>query len=288
MAWLVDRIKGLFGSGKFDEDFWDSLEDLLIEADLGAETVFELVDELKKRSKRDRAVTQDDVIEILKDSVSSHIKAYDFYIDDNDFCVFLFLGVNGAGKTTSIAKFSHYLKKTYDRSDIVLAAGDTFRAGAIEQLKIHGDRLGLRVVAQKHGADPAAVVFDAIESARSRGERIVCADTAGRFHNRSSLMDELAKIDRIVRKKTEDAKYIKFLVIDATTGQNAFRQVEAFNQDIGVDAVILTKFDASAKGGIIVPVCRKLGVPVAFIGTGEKPDDFMAFDRDFYISKLLG
>ncbi|MEM5948894.1 signal recognition particle-docking protein FtsY [Spirochaetia bacterium 38H-sp] len=288
MAWFGDKLKGLFGRGKFDEDFWESLEDLLIEADLGAETSFELIDELRKRSKKEKPLNQQDVIRLLGATILSYIKTYELNIKEDDFSIFLFLGVNGAGKTTSIARFARYLQKEKKRNDIVFAAGDTFRAGAIEQIKIHGERLGLRVVAQKSGADPAAVIFDAIESALSRGEKIVCADTAGRFHNRTSLMEELSKIDRIIRKKATDARYIKFLVIDATTGQNAFRQAEAFNQDIGVDAIILTKFDASAKGGILVPICRKLDIPVAFIGTGEKLDDFLPFDSNYYISGLVG
>ena len=201
--------------------------------------------------------------------------------------LFLFLGVNGVGKTTTIAKIGNILKNSYPAAGILLSAGDTFRAAAIDQLKFHGEKLGLRVVHQSHGSDPGAVIFDSIESAKSRGEKIILADTAGRMHNKANLVKELQKIDKIIKNKINTENYKKILIIDSTTGQNALSQAEIFNKAIGVDAVIMTKYDSDAKGGIAVPISGKLGIPLAFIGIGEKYTDIKKFDKRDYLKSLL-
>ena len=201
--------------------------------------------------------------------------------------LYLFLGVNGVGKTTSLAKLAFWLV-SQNRGPVVLAAGDTFRAAAAEQLQLHGQRQNLRVVAQKHGADPGAVLYDALESARAQGDRVVLADTAGRLHNKANLVKELQKIDKIARDKVGGGVYQKILVLDATTGQNAFQQAQAFHEAVGVDAVVLSKYDSSGKGGIAVAVSRELGLPFAFFGTGEKPEDFQPFEVDSFLDGLLG
>jgi fused signal recognition particle receptor len=202
--------------------------------------------------------------------------------------VIMVLGVNGVGKTTSIAKLAHYYRTVEGIPEIVLAAADTFRAAAIEQLEIWGERLGLRVVRQQQGSDPGAVVYDALTSAAAKSGELVIVDTAGRLHTKANLVRELEKVDRVVRARVSDGAYTKLLVIDATTGQNAYRQAEVFHQAVGVDGLVLSKYDSTAKGGILVPLCRDLHIPVAFVGTGEKLDDIAPFDTDSYLDELLG
>jgi fused signal recognition particle receptor len=209
-------------------------------------------------------------------------------LDPERLNVFLVLGVNGVGKTTTIAKLAQYYRAAAGTEGIVLAAGDTFRAAAIEQLALHGERLGMRTVKQIPGADPGAVIYDALESARSRGDRLVLADTAGRMHSKQNLVNELAKIDKIVKNRAADAVYRRILVIDATTGQNALRQAEIFHEAVGLDAIILAKYDSTAKGGILVPIARELGIPCAFLGRGETYDSLVPFDARTYLAELLG
>jgi fused signal recognition particle receptor len=213
------------------------------------------------------------------------VKPLDYRSDELN--LYLFLGVNGVGKTTSLAKLAFWLGQQ-GRGPVVLAAGDTFRAAAAEQLQLHGQRQSLRVVAQKHGADPGAVLYDALESAKAQGDRVVLADTAGRLHNKAHLVKELQKIDKIARDKVAGGVYQKILVLDATTGQNAFQQAQVFHKAVGIDAVVLSKYDSSGKGGIVVAVSRELGLPFAFFGTGEKPQDFRAFDVETFLDGLLG
>jgi len=192
------------------------------------------------------------------------------------------------GKTTTIAKLAQWYRRSQGIESTVLVAGDTFRAAAIDQLRLLGERLGLPVVAQEPGADPGAVIFDGIASARARGAELVIADTAGRLHNREALVKELAKIDRIVRAKAPGDASRRLLVLDATTGQNALAQAEVFHAAVGIDALVLAKYDSTAKGGMVVPISRTLGVPFAFVGVGEKPDDLEPFDVERYLESLLG
>lgn len=283
------RIKDLLTrSGGTGEDFYESLEDLLVEADFGAGAAVELVDELREnRNGSSGDWTRDDLVAGLKDIIRPSLKTTDLTPDPEKLTLYLVLGVNGVGKTTTIAKMAHRFHNE-GSGDIVLAAGDTFRAAAIEQLEIHGKRVGARVVKQNHGSDPGAVIYDAINSAMSQGDKVVIADTAGRMHNRTNLVRELSKIDRIARNRLgEDGIYRKILVIDATTGQNGMRQVETFHESIGIDAVVMAKYDSSAKGGLVAAISRKLNLPFAYLGRGEGMDDLVPFNPDIYLDELL-
>ncbi|WP_253694417.1 signal recognition particle-docking protein FtsY [Treponema sp. OMZ 791] len=201
--------------------------------------------------------------------------------------IYLVLGVNGVGKTTSIGKMAHYYKEK-SGVPIILAAGDTFRAAAIEQLKFHGEKNDVRVVAHQHGGDPGAVIFDAGDAMAAAGGGLVLADTAGRLHNKENLVRELQKIDRIAKTKASEGCYKKILVLDSTTGQNGLRQAEVFHEAIGVDAVFLTKYDSTAKGGVAVTAGKELNLPMVFVGTGEKYEDIAPFSAENYVREFIG
>lgn len=282
-----DRIRELFKVGVSTESFFEELEDLLLEADLGTRATAEMTEELRQKAKQNKLSSPEDLEAALKESLLARVKTIELKPDPKVLNCFLFLGVNGVGKTTSIAKYASYLKPTYP-GGIVLAAGDTFRAAATEQLVLHGQRLGIRTVSQGSGADAGAVIFDALESAKSREEGLVLADTAGRLHNKAHLVKELEKVDKIVRNKLgSTGVYKKILVIDATTGQNGMQQAEVFNEAVGVDAVVLSKYDSSARGGIVVSICGQLGLPIAFVGTGESYGDFAPFSAKDFVERLL-
>ena len=280
------KIKNLLTRGKFSEEFFEDLEDLLIEGDIGAVTAFELIAQIKTDIKNKKISDVSDFMFIVKKYLSDIILSYEYSPDVDNLNVILILGVNGVGKTTTIAKLAQYFKNEY-KLDSILSAGDTFRAAAIDQLMYHGDKLNMRVVHQQTGSDPGAVIYDTIESAVSRNSKIVIADTAGRMHNRENLVKELKKIDKIIKSKTSEDTYKKFLVIDATTGQNGLRQAESFNDAVNLDGIILTKYDSSSKGGIIISICRDLKVPVLFLGTGERYDDFSRFNKEDFLDDLL-
>ena len=283
------RIRDLFSlKGRADEAFFEDLEDLLVEADFGAAAAVDLVDELRELNRSSGGSwDRDDLVNGLKELLRPSLVTADLNPDPEKLTIYLVLGVNGVGKTTTIAKMVHHFRGN-GTADVVLAAGDTFRAAAIEQLEIHANRVNARIVKQSHGSDPAAVIYDALTSASSRGEKLIIADTAGRMHNRSNLVRELEKIDRVIRDRSDgEAVYKKILVIDATTGQNGMRQAETFHEAVGVDAVILTKYDSSAKGGLVAAISRKLALPFAFLGRGEGMDDLVPFDADDYLNELL-
>lgn len=281
------RIKELLArGGGAGTEFYEDLEDLLVEADFGAAAAVELVDELRELSGG-AGWSMDELLKGLKDLIRPDLSTCNLNPDPDKMTLYLVLGVNGVGKTTTIAKMAHQFLRD-GAGGIVLAAGDTFRAAAIEQLEIHGERVGARVVKQEHGSDPGAVIYDAVTSAKSRGDKIVIADTAGRMHNRANLVRELSKIDRIAGERVgDDGIYKKILVIDATTGQNGMRQAETFHESIGVDALIMTKYDSSAKGGLVAAISRKLNLPFAYLGRGEGMDDLIPFDSDIYLNELL-
>jgi fused signal recognition particle receptor len=285
------RIAELFGIGLDREKFYEELEDLLIEGDLGPEATLAAVEELREYSRRNRIASKEQLVEGMKAVLSNYLKAGEPALEPDRLNVYLVLGVNGTGKTTTIAKLADYHRRHRSMDRIVLVAGDTFRAAAVDQLKLHGQRLGVRVVSQSQGADPAAVMYDGITSARSQGEKLVLADTAGRMHNRADLVNELAKIDKVIRGRIEEhpdgGNYRKLLVVDATTGQNGLRQAEIFHEAVGVDGVILTKYDSTAKGGMVVSICRSLGLPFSYIGTGEKYSDIEPFDAGTFLDGLL-
>lgn len=282
---LGARLRELFGGQKAGEAFFDELEDLLIEGDIGAGLALEIVGELR-RSGADHA-DRAELVEKLKGQLRAHLRFESLALDPEKLTCLLVLGVNGVGKTTTIAKLVEHFRRASGIGNIVLAAGDTFRAGAIEQLRIHGERLGVRVVMQSAGSDPGAVVYDALESARARGVQLVIADTAGRMHNKANLVKELQKIDKVIRGRIGDGVYKTVLVIDATTGQNGLRQAEVFNEALGIDSVILSKYDSAAKGGIVLAISKELGIPVSFVGTGEGANDLEPFDPERYLNGLL-
>lgn len=280
------KIKQLFSSRKIDEAFFEELEDTLIEGDLGARLTDEIIETLRKEAKTKNLVEAADLQKLMKELLSQYIHAYDVELKDG-LNVFMILGVNGVGKTTSIAKMAKWYTKKGEK--VLLAAADTFRAAAVDQLDIHAERLGMRIVKQKMGSDPGAVVYDAVTSAIAQGDDLVLADTAGRMHNKENLMRELQKMDKIVKGRgVKEENYKKFIVIDATTGQNGLSQAMLFNQAVKLDGVILTKYDSAAKGGALVQIGKNLGIPIAFVGTGEGYDDIHPFDKEEYLDALIG
>ena len=282
-----DRLKALFGIKTFNEQFFEDLEDFLIEGDLGAKLAMEISDEMRKMAKSEKPTTQEDLQLMVKRFLSSKVRSYLPELDKDELTVFLILGVNGVGKTTSIAKMAQMYKD--QGYSVMLAAADTFRAAAIDQLEIHAQRLGCRLVKQKSGSDPGSVVYDAITSAKARGEHLILVDTAGRMHNKENLLRELSKIDKIVQGRGVDpAHYMKFLVIDSTTGQNGISQADLFNQAVKLDALILSKYDSLAKGGSLVQIGEKFDIPIAFVGTGETYADMHPFDKDEFLNSLVG
>ena len=282
-----EKLKNLFGGRKINEEFFEELEDTLIEGDLGARLTDEIVQSLRDIAKKEGLTEASELQSRMKDILSQYIRSYDRMPEKGELTVYMILGVNGVGKTTTIAKMAKYY--TAKGLKVLLAAGDTFRAAAVDQLDIHAERLGMRIVKQKMGSDPGAVVFDAITSAQAHGDDLILADTAGRMHNKENLMKELQKMDKVIKAKgiKEDC-YRKFLVIDATTGQNGLQQAMLFNQAVRLDGVILTKYDSAAKGGALVQIGRLLDLPVVFVCVGEKYDDIRPFDKEEYLTSLLG
>ena len=283
---FVNKIKGLFGGKKLDEEFFDELIDALVEGDIGAKMAYEIAGELEKICKEKKIHDETEIRLELKKLLLGYVKSVQFAPEKGKVNIFMLLGVNGVGKTTSVAKLANYFKNQGE--NVIMAAADTFRAAAEEQLEMHGERLGIRVVSHQHGGDPSAVVFDAADSARANGGALVIADTAGRLHNKENLVRELQKIDRIAGQKADSGCYRKFIVIDATTGQNALRQTEVFKEAVGVDGVILTKYDSTARGGVAFSVGKELGIPVAYVCTGEKYENIQAFDPESYTNEFLG
>lgn len=287
MAWagIGRRIRELLGRAPGAELF-EELEDAMIEADLGVSIASELIEALRQNAKQGR--TRDELVSALKETVRGYLRFREIEIAPGTLNLLLVLGVNGVGKTTTVAKLAHHFRAKRGIDRIMLAAGDTFRAAAIEQLKLHAERLGLPAAAQEAGADPGAVIFDAISSARSRGMQLLIADTAGRLHNKDALVKELVKVDKIARSKLAEGSYQRILVLDATTGQNSLNQAQVFNSAVGIDSIVLAKLDSTAKGGMVVPICRELGIPISYVGVGEKPEDLSVFDPEWYLDSLFG
>ncbi len=285
---FIDRIKSLFRAGAADEAFFDDLADILVEGDLGAELSYSIAEELRRRCRGKRIAEEPAVRAELKDILRSYGKEVELRPESGKLNIFLLLGVNGVGKTTSCAKLAAYYRRSGFSEGIVLAAGDTFRAAAVDQLKIHGQRLGLRVVAQAQGADPGAVLWDAIDAAKADGSGLVIADSAGRMHTRADLVRELSKIDKIVSGRAAGANYRRLLVLDSTTGQNALEQARIFSGAVAIDAVILAKHDSSGKGGMTLRLAKELGLPTAFVGTGEGYADIAPFRLDAFLEEFIG
>lgn len=283
---IVTKIDNLFKSfHRIDEDLFDELEELLISADIGVTTTEEILDELRDIVKDKRLKEPEDVKSELLDILRGLIGEHEPLRLGTTPSVILVIGVNGVGKTTSIGKISAELKSQGKK--IVVAAADTFRAAATEQLTVWCDRAGVDIVKQAAGADPAAVVFDAINSAKSKRADVLIIDTAGRLHNKKNLMDELAKINRVINRELPDSSKETLLVLDATTGQNAVMQAKEFKEAAEITGLILTKLDGTAKGGIVISIRKELGIPVKFIGVGEKIDDMKPFDAEEFAKALF-
>ncbi len=283
---IVGKIDNLFKSfRKVDEDLFEELEELLISADIGVNTTEEILDELKDNVKENKIKEPEDVKNELLRMLRELIGEHEPLKLDTKPSVILVIGVNGVGKTTSIGKISAELKSQGKK--VVVAAADTFRAAAAEQLTVWCERAGVDIVKQAAGADPASVVFDAINSAKSKHADVLIIDTAGRLHNKKNLMDELAKIDRVIGRELAGCSKETLLVLDATTGQNAVLQAKEFKGASDITGLILTKLDGTAKGGIILSVKKELGIPVKFIGVGEKIDDMKPFDAEEFASALF-
>lgn len=270
---------------KVDEDLLEELEELLITADVGVNTTEEILDRLRDEIKEGRLKEPDQIKDALKVIVTDLIGEGDALRLDTVPSVILVIGVNGAGKTTSIGKISKRLKKAGKK--VVVAAADTFRAAAIDQLAVWCDRAGVDLVHQNEGSDPAAVVFDAIQYTRKKQADVLIIDTAGRLHNKKNLMDELAKINRVISRELPDAMRENLLVLDATTGQNAIMQAKEFSHAAQITGLVLNKLDGTAKGGIVLSIRRELGLPVKFVGVGEKIDDMQEFDAEEFVTALF-
>ena len=283
---IVDKIDGLFKSFvKVDEDLFEELEELLISADIGVNTSMEILDELRDTVKENRIKDPEEVKKELFAILRRMIGEHEPLNLSTKPSVILVIGVNGVGKTTSIGKIANDLK--HSGKKVVVAAADTFRAAAAEQLSVWCDRAGVDIIKQAAGADPASVVFDAISAVKSRGADVLIIDTAGRLHNKKNLMDELAKIDRVIGRELPDAAKETLLVLDATTGQNAVMQAKEFKEASKITGLVLTKLDGTAKGGIVISIRKELGIPVKFIGVGEKIDDMKPFDSKDFASALF-
>ncbi len=283
---IFGQVDNLFKAFvKVDEDLLEELEELLITADVGFESTEEIIDRLREKIKDERLSdpeeTRQALIEILKGMIG---ESQGLNLSTTP-SVILVIGVNGVGKTTSIAKIAHNLIQ--DGKKVVLAAADTFRAAAIDQLQIWADRAGADLIKNSEGSDPAAVVFDAVSAAKSRKADVLIVDTAGRLHNKKNLMDELAKINRVISRELPDASRETLLVLDSTTGQNAVRQAKEFKNSAEITGLVLTKLDGTAKGGIVFSIKNELDIPVKYIGVGEKIDDLQPFNSDEFVKALF-
>ena len=279
----IDALLKMFV--KVDEDLLDELEELLITADVGVGATEEILDRLREEIKEGRLKEPAQIKDALKVILADLIGEGDVLHLDTTPAVVLIIGVNGAGKTTSIGKISKRLRKAGKK--VVVAAADTFRAAAIDQLAVWCDRAGVDLVKQQEGSDPAAVVFDAIQYTKKKGADVLIIDTAGRLHNKKNLMDELAKINRVISRELPDAARENLLVLDATTGQNAILQAKEFSRAAEITGLILNKLDGTAKGGIVLSIRRELGLPVKFIGVGEKIDDMQEFEAEEFVTALF-
>lgn len=272
-----------FSARELNDEFYENLEEALLTADVGITATENLIEELKDEIFKRKIKKPEDakgvLAELMVEDIDYDVPEYEYPL------VILLSGVNGVGKTTAIGKLAHRFKE--EGKSVVVAAADTFRAAASEQLEVWGQRAGVRVIRHSEGADPAAVVFDAISSAKAKSNDVVLIDTAGRLHNKKNLMAELQKICRVVDRELPEADFRKYLVLDATTGQNAVSQAQIFSEDIDTDGIILTKLDGTAKGGVVLAISEELGLPVVYVGVGEKIDDLIPFNAKEFIDALL-
>jgi fused signal recognition particle receptor len=285
---VFGRIVTLLGAGEIDDETWDDLEALLIQADVGVETTSTIVERLQRRVAQEGILDTEQLVTVLKEELRNMLpQPQPLSIDEPRLLtVVLVVGANGSGKTTSIGKLAYRYQQR--GRNVLLSAGDTFRAAAIDQLQIWGQRAGVPVVAAQPGADPGAVLYDTIRAARARGADLIIADTAGRLHTKYNLMQELRKVRGVASKNVHGAPHETLLVVDAPTGQNALVQAKHFRNDVGVTGVILTKLDGTAKGGMVFAIHQELEIPVRFVGTGETIEDLAEFDADLFVDGLFG
>lgn len=277
------KIFAAFSGRALDDDFYEELEEAMLTADMGVTATEQILDEFKDEVYREKITDTEKAKNLLKrimvDNISYDIPDYDYPL------VILLAGVNGVGKTTAIGKLANYFKSI--GKSVVVAAADTFRAAASDQLEVWADRANVRIIKHKEGSDPASVVFDAISSAKARGDDVILVDTAGRLHNKKNLMDELKKIHKVIIRELPDADYRSYIVLDATTGQNALSQVEIFSEAIDIDGIILTKLDGTAKGGVVMAISAEQEIPVVFVGVGEKIDDLLPFNPEEFVDAIF-
>lgn len=283
---VFSRVAGLLGTSEVTDETWEILEELLVRADVGVDTTMYLVDQLRRRA-RDEAILQADALQgALREELRAMLPdAPPLNLGGRQQDIVLIVGVNGSGKTTSIAKLAHRWQQQGRKP--LLAAADTYRAAAMEQLAIWAKRIGVDIVKGPPGGDPGAVVFDALQAAQSRGKDMVIVDTAGRLHTQYNLMSELQKVHRVAEKNVPDAPHETFLVVDATTGQNALSQARHFQEAVEVTGIVLAKLDSTAKGGMVFAIARELQLPIRFVGTGETVDDLAPFDPDAFVGGLF-
>lgn len=283
---VIGQIDSMLKSfTKIDDELFEELEELLVMGDVGVPTAEKICEELKKRVKKDGIKNPNEIHRLLEETVSDMLRGGEELDLSTTPSIILVIGVNGVGKTTTIGKLANHLTKQGKK--VILAAGDTFRAAAIEQLEIWADRSHCEIIKQNEGSDPAAVIYDAISAAKARHADVIICDTAGRLHNKKPLMDELAKINRIIDRELPDASKEKLLVLDATTGQNAVNQAEQFSLATGITGIVLTKLDGTAKGGVVLAIKEGLGIPVKYIGVGEQIDDLQPFDAEDFARALF-
>ena len=283
---VIGQIDSMLKSfPKIDDELFEELEELLVMGDVGVPTAEKICEELKKRVKKEGIKNPNEIHRLLEETVSDMLRGGEELDLSTTPSIILVIGVNGVGKTTTIGKLANHLTKQGKK--VILAAGDTFRAAAIEQLEIWADRSHCEIIKQNEGSDPAAVIYDAISAAKARHADVIICDTAGRLHNKKPLMDELAKINRIIDRELPDASKEKLLVLDATTGQNAVNQAEQFSLATGITGIVLTKLDGTAKGGVVLAIKEGLGIPVKYIGVGEQIDDLQPFDAEDFARALF-
>lgn len=281
---LASKLNDLFSKNKLGDEFYEDLEDILISSDVSVNTSLEIVEQIRDVAIEERCRDKDYVIGLLKEELYNTLtEAEPLEIDTP--AVLMIVGVNGVGKTTTIGKLANMLSK--EGKSVTIAAADTFRAAAADQLTVWADRAKVKIVKHSEGADPSAVVYDAISSAKARKTDVLIIDTAGRLHVKANLMEELKKMSRVVEREYPDATFYKLIVLDSTTGQNAYNQVETFIDAVGIDGIILTKLDGTAKGGFIISLSKELEVPVCYVGTGEKIDDIEDFDAEAFVDALF-
>lgn len=281
---IARKFDTLLSHGELDDDFYDELCDILISCDCGVRTSMDIVDDLRIRARKGKLRTSEEVKKELKEVISEKFKDFENF-EVKYPCIITIIGVNGVGKTTTIGKLSQYFKN--QKKEVTLVAGDTFRAAASNQLNEWAERTKTRIIKHAEGADAAAVVYDGISSAKAKNTDVLLVDTAGRLHTKTNLMEELKKIDKVINREYPEANKYNFIVLDATTGQNALNQINAFSEFVKIDGIILTKLDGTAKGGVIISIEKEYHLPVVFVGVGEGVDDLEIFDSKEFIENLF-